>query len=792
MLFFRGKKAFSLIEVSIVIVIIGLLIAGVVGSKHIIKKARINAAQAITRSSPINSIAGNKLWLDTALAEVSLGGASSTGDAINSWQNNANNQNPITVSRVGSGPTYSNSINSIQAIKFDSNSASNHLEIENPEFLNDTDYTIMITEKRMGTNSGGGNYLLNSSTGFAIGYQSGTSIIQTHGEAASAANQSSVESLTEYQNKPRVIMFTHSSDEGNKIYINGTLANEDSSSAAKTHLTGLSSSARLKIGNNYNGEIGEIAIFDKALKTVDRKVVEDYATDKWNAPNNRDQVGDCTSGIVLSTGCEPSCTIAEVGISYSGLRATTGNSTTANCNGTNFKTSDSVTYTCVDGVTTILSGSCSCIDNYVLISGECVPQAPCTTDLPIAGSTVTSVDHGSTDPIACNAPGYTGSSTGYNCNHDTFTAGTACTCESGRDITTNCVDCLDGYTEVGGTCLLDCTIPNGTTGITDGTKVAQGTTEIDCNNGTHEGKLTYSCGAGAVYSEVVNNCAIPPAYCNGGATSNSAVTGYRRHVFRSNGNLNCTVAGNIEILVVAGGGGGGGYLSGGGGAGGLVYQDVYMADVANYSIKVGAGGIGGQNGGLYANVETDGKPGGNSIFDDNALTSKITAFGGGGGAYNSGTAGIVDGGSGGGGNRRRPNGEGVDGQGHDGGSTNGGGWDGGGGGGGAGGVGGAGGYKTGGSGGQGKDYSAEFGTDVGDSGFFASGGGGAGDLSGNSFGSASAGGGGDGGDRSNAPQNGAANTGGGGGGKAGWGSPGVSGNAANGGSGVVIVRYRYP
>jgi len=53
-------RAFSLLEVSIVIVIIGVLIIGVIGSKHLVKKARLNAAIAITRSSPISGIPNNK------------------------------------------------------------------------------------------------------------------------------------------------------------------------------------------------------------------------------------------------------------------------------------------------------------------------------------------------------------------------------------------------------------------------------------------------------------------------------------------------------------------------------------------------------------------------------------------------------------------------------------------------------------------------------------------------------------------------------------------------------------
>ena len=350
------KKAFSLLELSIVIVIIGVLLIGVIGSKHLIKKARINAAQAITRSSPISAVKGNKLWIESSLDDSSFGNGLTTGDFITSWEDNSSN-NGLSISFTGSGPTYSNSINGVQAVKFGSLSATNHLVIDNPDFLNGTNYTIFFVEKRMATNGSAGNYLLGSDGSFALGYETTSSIIQTHGEAASYENQASIESVTAYSNKPRMISYTHSSTDGNKIYINGTLANEDSSDEAKSHLSGFSITNTLKIGNNYNGEIGEFAIFDRDIKNSERKAIEDYLSDKWNIPNNRDSIATCIDGIILSTGCLPvTCTIASA-TGYddkTGLAYTTGG--TFSCDS---GYSGTISYECLEaGPATIVSGTC--------------------------------------------------------------------------------------------------------------------------------------------------------------------------------------------------------------------------------------------------------------------------------------------------------------------------------------------------------------------------------------------------------------------------------------------------
>ena len=52
----RGLRAFSLIEISIVLLIIGILVAGVTQSSRLISQSKINSARAMTQSSPVSSI----------------------------------------------------------------------------------------------------------------------------------------------------------------------------------------------------------------------------------------------------------------------------------------------------------------------------------------------------------------------------------------------------------------------------------------------------------------------------------------------------------------------------------------------------------------------------------------------------------------------------------------------------------------------------------------------------------------------------------------------------------------
>ncbi|MBL6664532.1 MAG: prepilin-type N-terminal cleavage/methylation domain-containing protein [Rickettsiales bacterium] len=149
-----SPSAFSLLELSIVILIIGILILGVIGSKHIIKKSRLSSAHSLTNSAPINSIADNALWLESSYDDRAFTDATTNindigdGDNLTSWNDSSYNQNKPTITAVGNGPTYANTINHVQAVKF-SASQDDYLQIENAQFLNNTDYTIFVLEKRL-------------------------------------------------------------------------------------------------------------------------------------------------------------------------------------------------------------------------------------------------------------------------------------------------------------------------------------------------------------------------------------------------------------------------------------------------------------------------------------------------------------------------------------------------------------------------------------------------------------------------------------------------------------------
>jgi prepilin-type N-terminal cleavage/methylation domain-containing protein len=118
----RTLKAFSLIELSIVILIIGIIIASIIGGKKLVNLSNLSKARALTNSSPIAGIEDLALWLDTTSKNSFISGEGLDGQVITTW-NDINPQRTIKNNLTASGsarPTYlSSGLNGLPAIRFD-------------------------------------------------------------------------------------------------------------------------------------------------------------------------------------------------------------------------------------------------------------------------------------------------------------------------------------------------------------------------------------------------------------------------------------------------------------------------------------------------------------------------------------------------------------------------------------------------------------------------------------------------------------------------------------------------
>ncbi|NBO24788.1 MAG: prepilin-type N-terminal cleavage/methylation domain-containing protein [Chlamydiae bacterium] len=93
------KKAFSLIELSVVVLIIGILIAGITSGSRLVRDSRLKSAAQLTKSSDVNNIPDLVLWLEPTLENSFAVADSSVNDNntfISAPANSVYNQLSVT------------------------------------------------------------------------------------------------------------------------------------------------------------------------------------------------------------------------------------------------------------------------------------------------------------------------------------------------------------------------------------------------------------------------------------------------------------------------------------------------------------------------------------------------------------------------------------------------------------------------------------------------------------------------------------------------------------------------
>ena len=84
----KNSKAFSLIELSIVILIIGILVAGVTQSSRLVRQIKIKSIQNITLNSPIPSIKDLMMWLETTQEKSFIDTEQQNSSTVSIWYDN--------------------------------------------------------------------------------------------------------------------------------------------------------------------------------------------------------------------------------------------------------------------------------------------------------------------------------------------------------------------------------------------------------------------------------------------------------------------------------------------------------------------------------------------------------------------------------------------------------------------------------------------------------------------------------------------------------------------------------
>jgi prepilin-type N-terminal cleavage/methylation domain-containing protein len=286
-----NKKAFSLIELSIVILIIGILVAGVTQGSRLISQFRLQNARNLTQGAPVTSIKDLEIWYE-ASSEKSFDEEDQEDEsAVTNWYD----INPQSTSKINAAapnadaePLYvADCINSIPCLRFDGTDDTMPFD---GSFIAGSNYTIFIVERRRGGVDislmlGGSGTTQN--TNLNIGYRSSTAITQDH---LSNGYDVTVTAFAANIFIPRVHAFSFNrnatTDIESKTHIlNG--ANSIEVARATNDTTALLSWAGSNIGryvpanSYYNGDIAEIIMFSRHLKIAEKNEIITYLGKKY-------------------------------------------------------------------------------------------------------------------------------------------------------------------------------------------------------------------------------------------------------------------------------------------------------------------------------------------------------------------------------------------------------------------------------------------------------------------------------------------------------------------------------
>ncbi len=284
------KKAFSLVELSMVILIIGILIAGVSQGIDLYQDMRLATARSLTQNSRVNRIEDLTMWFETTSEQSFEKPNPNDGDRIALWKNinfKLSNRIDVTQSTLASKPFYvRNAINNIPALRFDNGQLLIASNVKISEIVSSDQATVFMVQ----------NNFSGDITTTTFGWTAGSNRFQSHAQEGNRVlidygdmsnpngGRTTTPILTDFLNQNKIITFVKNASNV-KIKINSALLINSSSSSATMDM---SLSADFSIGkflpdNNYFflGYIGEFIVFKKALTDAEINDVEKYLSKKW-------------------------------------------------------------------------------------------------------------------------------------------------------------------------------------------------------------------------------------------------------------------------------------------------------------------------------------------------------------------------------------------------------------------------------------------------------------------------------------------------------------------------------
>lgn len=285
------KSAFSLIEISVVILVIGILISGISQGIDLFTDYRFINAKNLTKNSRVGRIEDLEMWLETTSDEsfatgtdpyTNLSSDPVNGTKIGLWRDinprliSANRFNIFRNNVLDSQPTYTrNGINSIPALKFDSNDSFNTYSYTSR--LNTSKFTTFLVMNHDNLGGSDYNFVLYSRPGSIGGYsllvQKLTNSIQSLNYMIGGGVWQGSAAVVKSSQVPIIVSFVFDGVTC-KLYRNGVEYSVNFSGSYAPN-----SNAQTFLAPR--GFLGEFIYFSRNLNNSERSNIEKYLSKKW-------------------------------------------------------------------------------------------------------------------------------------------------------------------------------------------------------------------------------------------------------------------------------------------------------------------------------------------------------------------------------------------------------------------------------------------------------------------------------------------------------------------------------
>ncbi len=279
----KKHTAFSLIEISIVILIIGILVAGVTQGSRLIDNFRLQTAKTLTQSSPVASIKDLAAWYETTSDASFDDSEESNNTPVTNWYD----INPQQITKNNSTKSTADqkalfiekAKNGLPVLRFDGtddNYGNTTLTLGSEMSM----FAVASTDS-----SAGWRRIIHVNNYFYLGIGSGTSQFAGfygNGAAWNTANSYGADAVLNLNQHYILSSILRGTD--NRGYVNGVDVGNATGFPTETKSASTGLLISLSSVQTWSGDIGEIIIFNRGLNSEERKSVEKYLSKKWGIP----------------------------------------------------------------------------------------------------------------------------------------------------------------------------------------------------------------------------------------------------------------------------------------------------------------------------------------------------------------------------------------------------------------------------------------------------------------------------------------------------------------------------